>query len=73
MKRVNFLHGEAFTQALLTRFGSAYVDPMEFLVKLRHSTNVVDYMAQFESLSNRQNYTCCMAMNCFLRNRVMTL
>jgi hypothetical protein len=44
---------DAFTQALLTRFGPAYDDPMESLVKLCHSTIVAAYTAQFESLSNR--------------------
>jgi hypothetical protein len=43
----------AFTQALLVRFGHAYDDPMESLVKLRQSSMVGDYTARFESLSNR--------------------
>ncbi len=33
----------AFTQALLVRFGPAYDDPMESLVKLRQSSTVGDY------------------------------
>jgi len=36
---------DAYTQALLTRFGPAYDDPMESLVKLRHSTTVAAYTA----------------------------
>lgn len=44
---------DVFLQALLVRFGPAYDDPMESLVKLRQSSTVAEYTTQFESLSNR--------------------
>jgi len=44
---------DAFLQALLTRFGPTYDDPMEALMRLRHSSTVAEYTAQFESRSNR--------------------
>jgi hypothetical protein len=44
---------DAFLQALLTRFGPVYEDPMESLVKLRQTTTVTEYTSQFEALSNR--------------------
>jgi hypothetical protein len=43
----------AFVQAMLTRFGLVYDDPMEALMRLCQSSSVVDYTAQFEALSNR--------------------
>jgi len=58
---------DVFTQALLTRFGPAYDDPMESLVKLRHSTTVAAYTAQFESLSNRlRGLSDQYRLSCFL-------
>jgi hypothetical protein len=44
---------DAFLQALLTRFGLVYDDPMESPVKLRQTTTVTEYTTQFEALSNR--------------------
>jgi hypothetical protein len=44
---------EAFLQALLTRFGPAYDDPMESLMRLRQTSTVADYTMQFEALANR--------------------
>jgi len=43
---------DLFIQALLVWFGPAYDDPMESLVKLRHSSTVAEYTSQFVSLSN---------------------
>jgi hypothetical protein len=43
---------DAFVQALLIRFGPAYDDPIEELMRLRQSSSVADYTAQFEALSN---------------------
>lgn len=43
---------DAFLQALLTRFGHVYDEPMESLVKLRQTTTVTEYTSQFEALSN---------------------
>ena len=49
-----FATWEGFLEALLTRFGNiAYADPMEPLTRLRQTTNVVVYKAQFEASSNR--------------------
>jgi len=44
---------DAFLQALLTRFGPVYDDPMESLMKLRQTATITEYTTQFESLSNR--------------------
>jgi len=44
---------DAFVQALLVRFGPAYDDPMEALMRLRQSASVAEYTTQFEALSNR--------------------
>jgi hypothetical protein len=44
---------DAFVQALLVRFGPAYDDPMEALMRLRQTALVADYTSQFEALSNR--------------------
>lgn len=44
---------DAFLQALLTRFGPVYDDPMESLMKLRQTASVIEYTTQFKSLSNR--------------------
>jgi len=44
---------DAFVQALLIRFGSAYDNPMEALIWLRQSSSVAEYTTQFEALSNR--------------------
>lgn len=41
-----------FTQALLVRFGPAYDDPMESLVKLSQSSTMAEYTSQFKSLPN---------------------
>ena len=49
-----FATWEGFLEALLTRFGNiAYDDPMEPLTRLRQTTDVVVYKAQFEASSNR--------------------
>lgn len=41
-------------KALQVRFGpTAYDDPMEALTKLKQTTTVATYKAQFQSLSNR--------------------
>jgi hypothetical protein len=47
---------EAFLQALLTRFGPTYDDPMESLMRLRQVSSMTDYTSQFEALSNRLSY-----------------
>jgi hypothetical protein len=44
---------DAFVQALLFRFGPAYDDPMEALMRLLQTALVTDYTSQFEALSNR--------------------
>jgi len=44
---------DAFVHALLTRFGPAYDDPMEELMRLRQTSSVAEYTTQFEALSNR--------------------
>jgi hypothetical protein len=44
---------DAFLQALLTRFGPTYDDPMEALMRLRQVSTVAEYTSQFEALSNR--------------------
>jgi hypothetical protein len=44
---------EAFLQALLTRLGPVYDDPMESLMKLLQMATVIEYTTQFEALSNR--------------------
>ena len=49
-----FATWEGYVEALLTRFGSTtYKDPMESLIRLRKTSNVVVYKGQFEALSNR--------------------
>ena len=49
-----FVAWESFVEALLIKFGSfAYEDPMEALTRLRQTSNVINYKAQFEALSNR--------------------
>jgi hypothetical protein len=40
-------------QALLTRFGPVYDDPMEALMRLRQSSSVAKYTTQFEALTNQ--------------------
>jgi len=58
---------DAFLQALLTRFGSVYDDPMESLVKLRQTTTVSKYTTQFEALSNRlRGISDKNCLSCFL-------
>jgi hypothetical protein len=44
---------DAFVQALLVRFGPAYDDPMEALMRLRQTSSIAAYTSQFEALSNR--------------------
>jgi hypothetical protein len=44
---------EAFLQALLTRFGPTYNDPMESLMRLRQVSTVAEYTSQFEAPSNQ--------------------
>jgi hypothetical protein len=43
---------EAFVQALLIRFGPAYDNPMEVLMRLRQTSSIVEYTSQFDALSN---------------------
>jgi hypothetical protein len=50
---MQFSTWDAFVQALLIRFGSAYDNPMEALIWLRQSSSVAEYTTQFEALSNR--------------------
>lgn len=58
---------DSFLQALQTRFGPAYDDPMESLMKLRQSSTVGDYTAQFEALSNRlRGLSEANRLSCFL-------
>jgi hypothetical protein len=44
---------DALVHTLLTRFGSAYDNPMEALMRLRQSSSVTEYTSQFKALSNR--------------------
>ena len=44
---------DSFLQALLTRFGPTYDNPMEALKKLWQTTTMAEYTSQFESLSNQ--------------------
>jgi hypothetical protein len=57
---------DAFLQALLTRFGHVYDDPMESLVKLRQTTTVTEYATQFEAnnqpVSPTTEYTSMMSI-----------
>ncbi|KAF5471876.1 hypothetical protein F2P56_008640 [Juglans regia] len=49
-----FTSWETFVRALLLRFGpTAYDDPMEALTRLKQTSSVAMYKAQFEALSNR--------------------
>ena len=49
-----FFDWESLVQALHVRFGStAYDDPMEVLTRLRQTSTVSMYKAEFEALSNR--------------------
>ena len=49
-----FSDWESLVQALHVRFGStAYDDPMEVLTRLRQTSTVALYKAEFEAASNR--------------------
>ena len=63
-----FATWEGFSEALLTRFGNtAYDDPMESLIRLRQTTNVVVYKGKFEALSNRiKGLSDSHKLSCFL-------
>ena len=48
-----FCNWEGMVQALYVRFGSTpYDDPMEALTRLKQTSTVVVYKAEFEALSN---------------------
>ncbi|XP_041016742.1 uncharacterized protein LOC121259276 [Juglans microcarpa x Juglans regia] len=58
----------AFSRSLLLRFGpTAYNDPMEALTRLKQTSSVAGYMAQFETLSNRlRGLSDVHKLSCFL-------
>uniref|UniRef100_A0A2N9J200 Integrase catalytic domain-containing protein n=1 Tax=Fagus sylvatica TaxID=28930 RepID=A0A2N9J200_FAGSY len=59
---------DEFVRTILLRFGPAsYDDPMESLTKLRHTTSVIAYKGQFESISNRiRNLSDMHKLSCFM-------
>jgi hypothetical protein len=59
---------DEFVRTILLRFGPAsYDDPMESLTKLKHSTTVIAYKGQFESISNRiRNLSDMHKLSCFM-------
>uniref|UniRef100_A0A2N9GGR4 Chromo domain-containing protein n=1 Tax=Fagus sylvatica TaxID=28930 RepID=A0A2N9GGR4_FAGSY len=59
---------DEFVRTILLRFGLAsYDDPMESLTKLRHTTTVITYKGQFESISNRiRNLSDMHKLSCFM-------
>jgi len=63
-----FCNWEGMVQALYVRFGSTpYDDPMEALTKLRQSSTVAVYKADFEALPNRiKGLSSLHKMGCFL-------
>ena len=63
-----FLDWESFVPALHVRFGtSAYDDPMEVLTKMRQTSTVALYKAEFEAVSNRvKGLSPLHKLSCFL-------
>ena len=63
-----FSDWESLVQALHVRFGSnSYDDPMETLTRLRQTSSVAMYKAQFEVLSNRiKGLSSSHKLSCFL-------
>uniref|UniRef100_A0A2N9G868 Reverse transcriptase domain-containing protein n=1 Tax=Fagus sylvatica TaxID=28930 RepID=A0A2N9G868_FAGSY len=59
---------DEFVRTILLRFGPAsYDDPMESLTKLKHTTTVIAYKGQFESISNRiRNLSDMHKLSCFM-------
>ncbi|KAF5468876.1 hypothetical protein F2P56_012987 [Juglans regia] len=59
---------DSFVKALLARFGpTAYDDPMEALTRLKQTSTVAIYKAQFESLSNRlKGLSDRLKLSCFM-------
>ena len=64
-----FVDWELLIQALHIRFGATtYDDPMETLTRLRQTTSVSLYKAQFKVLSNRiKGLSTAHKLSCFLR------
>ena len=64
-----FSDWDSMVQALHVRFGSTpYDDPMEALIKLRQTSTVVVYKAEFEALSDRiKGLSPMHKLSCFLR------
>ena len=63
-----FSDWESFVPTLHVRFGtSAYNDPMEVLTRMRQTSNVALYKAEFEVVSNRvKGLSPLHKLNCFL-------
>lgn len=63
-----FFDWDSMVQALHVRFGSTpYDDPMEALIKLRQTSTVVVYKAEFEALSDRiKGLSPMHKLSCFL-------
>ena len=63
-----FSDWESLVQALHVRFGNtAYNDPMETLTRLRQTSTVAVYKAQFKVLSNRiKGLSSSHKLSCFL-------
>ena len=63
-----FCNWEGMVQALYVRFGSTpYDDPMEALTRLKQTSSVAVYKAEFEALSNRiKGLSSTHKMSCFL-------
>ena len=63
-----FSDWESFVQAVHVRFGStAYDDPMEVLTRLRQTSTVAMYKAEFEAVSNRiKGLSPLHKLSCFL-------
>ena len=59
---------DEFVRTILLRFGPAsYDNPMESLTKLKHTTVVIAYKGQFESVSNRiRNFSDMHKLSCFM-------
>jgi hypothetical protein len=58
---------DSFCWSCMTRFGpTAFDDPMEAMMRLKQTSNVVVYKAEFEVLSNRlRNLTPGYKLSCF--------
>ena len=63
-----FLDWESFVTALHVRFGtSAYDDPIEVLTRMRQTSTVALYKAEFEDVSNRvKGLSLLHKLSCFL-------